>query len=139
MEMNEQTPLGLSLPLQLGDRGYFEQNYDTFSQIKTNIINLLRTRPGERRMSPTFGSRIHTMVFEPNIDILPSIIENIIKEDVSNWIHGAQVLNVSVQVSKSDESINNLDIYKLDISVQFRVSLTGQVDIINVSIDTGLI
>ena len=136
---DEPTPLGLTLPIRLGDRGYFDQNYDTFSQVKTNIINLLRTRPGERRMAPTFGSRIHTMVFEPNIDVLPSIIENIIREDVSTWINGAQILDVSVNVSKSDESTNSLDIYRLDIQVQFRVNLTGQVDTVQVSIDKGLI
>jgi len=133
------TPLGLSLPLRLGDRGYFEQNYDTFSQVRTNIINLLRTRPGERRMAPTFGCRIHTMVFEPNIEVLPSIIENIIREDVSNWISGGQVLDVSVNVSKSDESTSNLDIYRLDILVRFRVSMTGQTDVVGISIDKGLI
>ena len=139
MADTDQTPLGLTLPIRLGDRGYFDQNYDTFSQVKTNIINLLRTRPGERRMAPTFGCRLHTMVFEPNIDVLPEIIENIIKEDVSMWINGAQVLDVAVQVSKSDESTEALDIYRLDIQVQFQVSLTGEVDVVQVSIDKGLI
>lgn len=139
MAETNQTPLGLTLPIQLGERGFFEQNYDTFSQVRTNITNLLRTRPGERRMAPTFGCRIHTMVFEPNIDVLPSIIENIIREDVSTWITGAQVLDVAVQVSKSDESTDALDIYRLDIQVQFRVSLTGQTDVVQVSIDKGLI
>lgn len=136
---NETTPLGLSLPLRLGNRGYFEQNYDTFSQIKTNIINLIYTRPGERRMSPLFGCRIHNMVFEPNIEVLPQIIENIIKEDVSNWIGGAEVLAVDVKVSKSDQSVNAIDIYRLDILVEFRVNFTGQTDSVQVSIEKGLI
>lgn len=136
---NPSTPLGLTLPITLGDRGYFDQNYDTFSQIRTNIINLIRTRPGERRMSPTFGCRIHNMMFEPNIEVLPQIVENIIKEDVANWITGAEVLDVGVDVVKSDESTNALDIYRLDIQVQFRVSLTGQVDTVQISVDKGLI
>lgn len=139
MADTDQTPLGLTLPIRMGNRGYFDQNYDTFSQVRTNIINLLRTKPGERRMSPMFGSRIHTMVFEPNTEILPAIIENIIKEDVSNWITGAQVIDVAVRVSKSNESTESLDIYRLDIQVQFRVTLTGQVDVIQISIDKGLI
>jgi hypothetical protein len=79
------------------------------------------------------------MVFEPNIEVLPSIIENIIREDVSNWISGGQVLDVSVNVSKSDESTSNLDIYRLDILVRFRVSMTGQTDVVGISIDKGLI
>lgn len=139
MANNTSTPLGLTLPITLGDNGYFDQNYDTFSQVRTNIINLIRTRPGERRMSPTFGCRIHNMVFEPNIEVLPQIIENIIKEDVANWITGAEILNVDVDVVKSDESTNALDIYRLDIQVQFRVSLTGQVDTVQISVDKGLI
>jgi phage baseplate assembly protein W len=139
MANNTSTPLGLTLPITLGDNGYFDQNYDTFSQVRTNIINLIRTRPGERRMSPTFGCRIHNMVFEPNTEVLPQIIENIIKEDVANWITGAEILNVDVDVVKSDESTNALDIYRLDILVQFRVSLTGQVDTVQISVDKGLI
>jgi phage baseplate assembly protein W len=131
-------PLGLSLPLRLGDHGYFEQNYDTFSQIRTNIINLIRTRPGERRMSPTFGCRIHTTVFEPNTDLLPDIIENIIKEDVSNWVSGAEVLAVDVRVAKVDQSASSVDTYRLNIQVEFRVAFTGQTDVVQLTVDKGL-
>lgn len=132
-------PLGLSLPITLGSGGYFDQNYDTFSQIKTNIVNLLRTIPGERRMQPTFGCRVHSLVFDPNEDTLPEIIENIIREDVNNWVSGVGVRDVSVQVVKSDKSNDDVDIYKLNIQVQFQVFLTGQTDAVEVSIEKGLI
>jgi hypothetical protein len=79
------------------------------------------------------------MVFEPNIEVLPQIIENIIKEDVANWITGAEILNVDVDVVKSDESTNALDIYRLNTQVQFRISLTGQIDTVQISVDKGLI
>lgn len=45
-------PIGLTLPLKSGINGYFEQSYDTLTQIKANITNFLNTRPGERRFNP---------------------------------------------------------------------------------------
>lgn len=135
----QKTPIGLVLPIQGGNSGYFEQAYDSFTQKRMNIINLLRTRQGERRMQPLFGSRLWNVVFEQNTEILPDIITNIIKEDISQWIDGVSVNNVTVSVPKINETTDYRDIYTVLVVVQFVDTSTQQQGNVNVYIDRGKI
>ena len=48
--------IGLTLPLQKGNTGYFAQSFVTSEQVRSNIINLLKTKRGERLFQPEFGS-----------------------------------------------------------------------------------
>jgi hypothetical protein len=41
MSVSIKQPIGLTLPIQGGDNGFFDQSYDTLTQTKMNIINLL--------------------------------------------------------------------------------------------------
>jgi len=131
--------LGLSIPIKQGSEGYFEQSYDTFTQIKSNIINLLNTIPGERRMQPLFGSRLHTVVFEQNTDILPEIIGNIVKEDISKWISNVTVENVYINVDDTGINTNNRDIYKLHIVIDFRIGNTNELNSMTMTFEKPLI
>ena len=127
------TPIGLMLPIRSGNvSGYFDQSTDTFTAYRMNIINLLRTSPGERRMNPTFGCRLWNVVFEPNDSFIASRIENIIKEDISQWIPGVHVNSVNVKHFEDDTSIDLKDIYKLYIIVKFTVTTISQEDTIEI-------
>lgn len=127
------TPIGLMLPIRSGNvSGYFDQSTDTFTAYRMNIINLLRTSPGERRMNPTFGCRLWNVVFEPNDNFIASRVENIIKEDISQWIPGVHVNSVSVKYVEDDTSIDLKDIYKLYIIVKFTVTTISQEDTIEI-------
>ena len=130
-----QQPIGLLLPISNGNNGFFDQSFDTLTQTKMNIINLLNTRQGERRFQPTFGSRLWNITFEQNLDTLTDIVENIVAEDVQMWIPGVMVLGVSAKLFTSDEIIADQDIYKLEIAVQFQVNMTKQTDTVNISIN----
>lgn len=50
--------------------------------VKLDLLNHIFTRPGERVMMPTYGTRIPSMAFEPLDNITISIIE----EDLRNVI-----------------------------------------------------
>lgn len=128
-------PIGITLPLRDGNTGYFEQSFDTLTQVKSNILNLLNTRPGERRMQPTFGSRLWNLIFEQNIETLPDVASNIVKEDITMWIPNVTVLNVTPNLFKSED----VDIYKLTLSVQFMLNMTKQVDVVEITVDNTLI
>ena len=130
------TPIGLTLPIENGGIGFFEQTYDTFTATRTNIINLLKTKPGERRMQPLFGCRLNNALFEQNIEILPEYIQNIIKEDISNWISNVVVNKVDVKFYQNEE-INNADIYKIYIAVTFTVDVLNKTDTIELIIDSN--
>jgi phage baseplate assembly protein W len=128
-------PIGITLPIRDGNSGFFEQSYDTLSQTKSNIINLLNTRPGERRMQPTFGCRLWNLVFEQNIDTLEDVAVEMVKSDITAWIPNVTVVNVSSNLYKSDQILGDQDIYKLSISIVFMLNLTKQTDSVNITID----
>jgi len=127
-------PIGLTIPIQDGDNGFFDSSYDTLTATKMNIINLLNTRQGERRFQPTFGCRLWNITFEQNVDNLSDIANNIITEDISMWIPNATVVDVTSTLYSSDQITHDKDIYKLDIAVKFMVNMTKQVDTINITI-----
>lgn len=133
----QKTPLGLVLPIQGGNSGYFDQAYDSFTQKRMNIINLLRTRVGERRMQPLFGSRLWTVVFEQNTEILPQVITNIVTEDIARWIDGVSVKKVTVSTPKIDETTDYRDIYTVLVQVTFEDVATQQAGTIDIVIDGG--
>lgn len=127
------TPIGINLPIKSGNvSGYFDQSTDTFTAYRMNIINLIRTIPGERRMNPTFGCRLWNITFEQNDDFIPAKIENIIKEDISQWIPGVIVSSVDVKYFEDDTSTNLKDIYKLYIVVNFTVNTINQSDVVEI-------
>lgn len=130
-----QTPIGITLPIRNSNSGYFEQSYDTLTQTKSNIINLLNTRQGERRMQPTFGSRLWSLLFEQNTDNLPEIASNIVKEDISMWIPNITVIDVTANLYKSDQTNSDRDIYRLQVAVVFMLNMTKQQDTVTITID----
>ncbi|TRO55161.1 hypothetical protein E2P64_07650 [Candidatus Bathyarchaeota archaeon] len=135
MAVVKNTPLGLTLPIQNGRSGYFEQSTDSFTQTRMNIINLLRTRPGERRMQPTFGCRLWNTVFEQNDEILPAQVEKLIKEDITRWIPGVSVSDVTVNYYSDDETNDARDIYRLYIVVKFVIAAINQEDVVDIYLD----
>jgi phage baseplate assembly protein W len=131
-------PIGLTLPIQNGNSGYFAQSFDTLTQVKTNIINLLNTRQGERRMQPTFGSRLWNLIFEQNVDTLKDQAVNIVTEDIFSWIPNVTVLDVTSQLLTSDQITANKDIYMLNIAVKFMLNMTKQTDTVVVTINNTM-
>jgi phage baseplate assembly protein W len=133
------SPIGIIYPIQGGNSGYFDQSFDTLTQTKSNIFNLLNTRRGERRMQPTFGSRLWNLVFEQNIDTLKEISENVIREDIVMWIPNVTVLSVQSNIFKSDQSSNDADIYMLKLSVVFMLNMTKQTDTVEIVVNNIIV
>lgn len=140
MAIIKNTPIGINLPIRNGETsGFFDQSFDSFTQIRMNIINLLRTIPGERRMQPSFGCRLWNVVFEPNDDVIPEKLNKIIRDDISRWIPGVSVKDVSVDYHSDDETIAARDMYKLYIVVKFTINAINQDDVVEIYLDKGKI
>jgi phage baseplate assembly protein W len=137
MPILKNIPIGLNLPIQGGNSGYFDQTTDSFSAYRMNIINLIRTVPGERRMNPTFGCRLWTLVFEPNDDFIPEKVNKIVTEDIAQWIPGVSVNSVDVKYFEDDKSTDLKDIYKLYIAVKFTVDSINQSDVVEIVLNTN--
>jgi phage baseplate assembly protein W len=134
------TPVGLALPIRNGQQtGFFDQTFDTFTAARMNIINLLRTKPMERRMQPALGCRLWSVVFEPNDHLIPEKVSRIVREDIARWIPGVSVNNVEVKQYSDDKSVSPDDIYKLYISVSFTLNGIAQEDVVDIILDVGKI
>lgn len=140
MSVIKNTPIGLNLPIRNGSKsGYFDQSFDSFTQTRMNIINLLRTIPGERRMQPTFGCRLWNIVFDQNTDVLMEKVSTIIQDDIISWIPGVSVKNVTVNFYSPEERREATDIYKLHIVVKFTIDAIKQEDVVDIYLDKGTV
>lgn len=116
--LKQTSTIGLTLPLQRGNNGYFTQSYDSITQIKSNLLNFFKTRPSERRFNPEFGTRLYNYLFEQNIDGFDTILQNVIREDIQTWFPNVFVNNIFLDVPNTQkvEDVNN---YIVRISIDF--------------------
>ena len=85
-DLNPDTFIGISLPLEYGTKGFFNQTKTTLQQAQHNIKNLLLTIKGERLGNPTFGSDLMKVVFEQQDQLLESKIEEAIRASMDEWL-----------------------------------------------------
>jgi phage baseplate assembly protein W len=128
-------PIGLTLPLRSGINGYFEQSYDTLTQIKANITNFFNTRPGERRFNPQFGTKLYQYLFEQNIEGFDEILKNVIKEDMNYWFPNVIVNTVFLDITTAQKN-KNTDNYIISIKIQFTVN--NQTDVLGLIVTSNL-
>jgi len=103
--------IGITLPLQLGNTGYFEQSFDTLTQVKSNFINLILTRRGERVHQPEFGCRIHEYLFE---QMTPENIEGArlsVVDAVNKWMPFLELIMFDLAVTNEDIDRNSIKLY----------------------------
>jgi phage baseplate assembly protein W len=100
-------PLGITLPMRLGNFGYFEQAFDTNTQVKSNLKNFFLTKKGERPMNPLFGSDLWSVIFnnENNVDDLNQTCETIIRQECSLWFPMIDVKSVQFDRNTFDGNI----------------------------------
>ena len=115
-----QQPIGITLPVAHGPAGYFNQSFNMIDQIKSNIIMLLKTKKGERRMNPNFGSGLWDVLFEFNDDNLGQIVESTVRRDVERWLPYVSITNIKVK-----NGTNERNQYAVGVSVSFVSNSAG--------------
>ena len=107
--------VGITLPIQRGNDGYFRQSFRTFDQISSNLKNLLLTKKGERILQPDFGSGLHDLLFQPATEKFEENLESTINESIAKWLPYVIVEDVSIDISK-EMTDNN----QAEVSLKFR-------------------
>ena len=103
-DLNEDTFIGLELPLTYTQDGYFKRTKTALEQAKSNIKNLLLTNKGERLGNPTFGTNLLRLVFSQENTDLESRVEEEIRAAMSEFL---PYINIrSIETSFSDTNIN---------------------------------
>lgn len=120
--------IGVTLPLQRGNTGYFAQSSSTLEQIKSNYRNLILTKKGERMMQPEFGCDIHSMLFENITDDMLETVRFAIVSATERWMPFLEVRQLDVVNLKEEPN-------KIDITVSYRFRNNPNVtDTITVSV-----
>ena len=125
-DLNPDVFIGLKLPLGYSETGYFKQTKTTLQQAKYNIINLLHTIPGERLGQPTFGSDLHTMLFEPMDEDFSDILKSSIKDSLDKWLPYINIKNI--EIIMPDYNINRVNI-TIDFGLSFEPDRFGTVSV----------
>jgi phage baseplate assembly protein W len=106
--------IGITLPIQRGNTGYFAQTTSLFDQIKFNYRNLILTKKGERVMQPEFGCDIHKMVFENITEDMLETVRFTVVEATERWMPFLEVVNLEVK------NLQDKEPHKVDITVTYR-------------------
>jgi phage baseplate assembly protein W len=111
---NNYKVLGIGVNTSSDRNGIFSTNYSTLTQAKSNLINLIMTRKGERVMQPEFGCDIWKLIFEPIIrDDIDSKIEFTINEAVKRWL---PYLNIDEIIFDYDDASIDKHVISLDLT-----------------------
>ena len=107
--------VGITLPIQRGEDGYFRQSFRTFDQIRSNLKNLLLTKKGERIFQPEFGSGLHDLLFNPATEKFEEDLENTINDAIAQWLPYIVVEDINIDIS-NEQTDNN----QAKVSLKFK-------------------
>ena len=108
LDINKNVKIGVAFPL---DKFNIFNGTESFKeQVKSNLINVLLTKAGERVNEPNFGVGLKNYLFENNIDTdnLNQIIHDQIqiyipqitlKETIVNLLEDEHILNIKIVYS----------------------------------------
>lgn len=100
--------LGCPYPILKTPRGLLATQ-GGLNQIKSDLLVLLMTNPGERVMLPEFGTPLRTLMFEPNDAVIIQQARQIIIDSVSQWEPRITVSDISVSLLPSSQMVTGDD------------------------------
>ena len=113
---NDDVFVGVTLPLQSGKTGHFNQSKTIKEQVYSNMKNLILTAKGERLGQPEFGCNVNRIIFEPISESTTGSIEESVRDAVSTWLSYVTLQNIYVSL---DEQDNN----KILLSIEYTVNV----------------
>ena len=101
LKQNDKIAVGIPFPFN-GD-GVFRQTFTTKEQVKSNLINVLLTEPGERVYEPNFGVGLKKLLFENQIK--EDELEARIKDQVGFYVPEIEITNLIIQMIPDDHTL----------------------------------
>ncbi len=106
--------IGVKLPIQNGQQGYFNSSLTTIDQVKSNIKNLLLTIKGERLMHPDFGTNINAILFEQDDGTIVDRLQESITTAIERWLPYISISKIGIN-NESDEMNLHRQVYSIKI------------------------
>ena len=113
---NEIVGRGWAFPLKIDSQGGISLTTDR-NEIQQAIKIILQTEIGQRVMHPTFGSRLHELIFAPNNDHTAALARRYIEDALGMWEPRISVANIDVQPDPNEAS-------RLLIDISYQVNAT---------------
>ena len=104
------TPIGVEVPIVMGNTGYFNQTFTSLDEAKANLYTLLVTRKGERVMQPEFGTTIYEYLFNQITRDIAGALESDIREAIETWLPYIELSNVDIDINNEDIDRNRISI-----------------------------
>ena len=100
--------LGVPYPVVKTPKGYL-YSQSGVDQIKSDLLILLLTNPGERVMNPNFGTPLRRLLFEQNDTTTAMAAKNMIINSIKRWEPRIAVQNIEVSSIVDQSSLNKND------------------------------
>ena len=108
LDLNKNITIGATLPLD--ETNFFQGTTDIKTQLKSNLINLLLTHPGERIYLPSFEVGLKRLLFESNID--EDTLKDRIQSQINRFISNIELVEIKTQKSEDKHTLSLLITYK---------------------------
>jgi phage baseplate assembly protein W len=102
---------------------------------KQNLRTLINTKLGERYMLPTYGTNLHTMLFQQNNDTTKDDIQEILTRDISYWLPYININEIVVITPDDDPSLTN----EIKITLNYSVNGFNTDSLIIVADESGIL
>jgi len=113
--------LGVIFPFD--NEAVFNSSFTIKEQVKSNLLNILLTEPGERIFKPNFGVGLRSYLFENSNDL--SFLEERISNQINQNIVGIELVNVNL--------IKEPDSHEIKIAISYRVLANQEPDTIQIN------
>ena len=126
LPQNDKVAVGVIFPFN--GEAVFKSSYTTKEQVKSNLINLLLTSPGERLLNPNFGVGIRDLLFEQVIDKETVIIK--ITDGAQLYIPQIEIIDVFI---KREDPNTTPELHTVRMSIHYQLLIDSSADAIEIN------
>ena len=126
--------IALGVSIAFDRPGVFDSIRDSNNQALNNLKNLLLTRIGERYTSPTYGTNLLNIIFEPSNEERKQDVIDAITGPVNHWLPYITLINIDVITAEDDP---NLD-HQIIVTITFSSGYLEQTIGVSLDNDGGL-
>ncbi len=128
IDLPEKDKVAIGVTLPFDGPAVFNSSYTTKDQVKSNLINLLLTSPGERLMEPAFGVGIRDLLFEQYID--KESLKNKMIDQAAIFLPEIEIADIFIKRVNMETTP---EIHTLSISLYYRVLSDKSMDAIEIN------
>ena len=115
VDLNTEAAVGVTLPFD--NDSVFNQSFTTKEAVKSNLINVLLTAPGERVFEPLFGVGLKRIIFEQNVN--EEGLKSNINDQVGMYIPEIEIEDIDIKMVPDEHTLYIRLTYKFILDETF--------------------